>query len=152
MMFNLVALVVIFFVSLTHYSIGKSVLVSLGIFIVGFLVWFLAEMLGMLVVGSIYGKTRKGGDALTDPKELNDYNNKSDYIGAGAGIVGGVLVLLAFHLFNVSHFTQGLFFLAFGMFVLISYLDRVFTKMSHQFLPVLAQSAVYFSVAFNFFK
>jgi hypothetical protein len=159
MLLQLLALVVVYVVSLSHYHAGKAALITIFIGVTAFIMYFIFNMIGIMVtsIPSMFFRSLKPksksknetDDLLRDLKKIN--RGDGDYKLPICAIVVIVLATLIFNLLKTSDFIRALYFLTIGMYAILSYLDRVFTHMGHKLIPSALESIIYFLVAISLF-
>ena len=154
MLFNLLTVIIIFLISLSRYSLGKSIGVALVVSVLGFIMYFVLEIFGAFIVSILIWPINtlrglKRPDITTNPEALIKKAKTGDNQLPLIGVIATVTVLLIFSLMSLSKFTQALFFFCFACFVIVAYLDRVFTHMHHRFIPTALETLIYFSVGIH---
>lgn len=158
MLFNLLTVIIIFLISLSRYSLGKSVGVALVVSVLGFIMYFILELFGAFIVSILIWPINtlrglKRPDIATNPEAMISAMKKRAGKGDNQlpliGVIATVIALLLFSLMSLSTFTQALFFFCFACFVIVAYLDRVFTHMHHRFIPTAIEALIYFGVGIH---
>lgn len=156
MLLQALALVVVYFVSLSHYHAGKAILITLFIGITAFILYFLFNMVGIMLISlpasavdSLKNKHKKRSEAEKLMRgALTVSSGKAEYRLPFCAIIVLLLSAVTFNLLKVSTFMRGLFYLTFALYAVLSYLDKVFTHLPNRFIPAALETSIYFFVAF----
>lgn len=155
MLLNFLALVVVFVMAKGHYSSGKALILAVAIGVLTFVMYFLFNLIGILVVASISSAPgllhRKERTSLTNVEDLRKLTKSSDNILPLCAVVTSLLAWLIFYLLKISSFIEALFFLTFAMYSVLALLDRIFTRMKYKILPSVAETVIYFVISLHFF-
>ncbi len=173
-MLPLLALVVIYLASLSHYSAGKSLIVTIFIGVTAFILYFIFNMIGAVVVtipamiisplkakGKKYNKENEAEEHFKSLlKETDNLLKSFKKVNSGAyewklpiyAIVANVLITIIFNLLHTSDFIRALYFLAFALYAALAYLDKLVTHMGHRLIPSIIEIGIYLLIAISLFQ
>ncbi len=164
MLLQFLSLIVIYIISLSHYSTGKAALITVLVGVTTFIMYFIFKILTITILLPILrmifapfrNKNQKKENSSDDPrKDLKKGGNGAgiyEWLLPLCAIVSIFLALLIFNLFHVNDFLRALFYLTFAFYAFLSYLDKVFTHMPNRFIPALLEWTIYLLVAISIFR
>jgi len=172
-MLPLLALVVVYLVSLSHYSAGKSLLITIFISVTAYIMYFLFNMIGVVVVtipsmiisprkarGKNHNKENEADELFKSLKETDNLLKSFKKVNSGAyewklpiyAIVASVLITIIFNLLHTSDFIRALYFITFALFAALAYLDKLVTHMGHRLIPSIIEVGIYLLIAISLFQ
>lgn len=158
MLLHFLSLLVVYIVSMSHYSTGKAVLITIFIGVATFVMYFIFNMLGIFILGTpsmvISELKPKTGNDKTEHwmKSMKKASTGAyDWRLPFNAVISVFLAAFIFNLFHASTFLRALFYLTFAFYAVLSYLDKVFTHMGRRFFASALEASIYFLVSMALF-
>ena len=153
MIFNVIAYIILVVIGLFHMPLWEALLTAIIIIIISFILFLVLGLINSVIIQFI-------DNILLFL--LKPFCNKNHFIVLSGkhpdwnlvlnGLLMTLTVTLLGTLLSVSAYYAALVFITLSMLVLISYIDRVFTKMPRNLIPVLIEALLFMSISLLLFN